>query len=152
MSLWKKFCQAFKKIHLVDRCLLLFMAVLFALLVFSVFTCNTSGQDLSGINTILRTSTAAIFGYFLSAHFAKQDVIECEKKSQPQAGSVQIIIATIVGLFSLFVLMAAANRLMAVGANDASHDIIATITQFRDFVSACVGFLIGTPTTPKDQS
>ena len=59
---------------------------------------------------------------------------------------LQVLAATAVGLFclvTLLVLRAAALKRPDLLASDAAT---ATVAQFRDFVSGCVGFLIGCPT------
>ena len=59
--------------------------------------------------------------------------------------SVQIACAAAVGLFCLAALLALRN-LSALGLLPLSDGAADTVVQFRDFVSGCVGFLIGCPT------
>ena len=55
-----------------DRCLLLIMAVLMLQSLYTLF--SRMGQPaLGSIDVVVRTSAAAVFGYFLSANFAARD-------------------------------------------------------------------------------
>lgn len=60
--------------------------------------------------------------------------------------------ATVIGLFCLCVLLILRNM----GASGEqildSDSVSATVVQFRDFVSGCVGFLIGVPTHSGNQT
>ena len=60
------------RIRLMDRCLLAYMAILLAQSAYSLFSAAALGTETGGIDIIVRTSTAAVFGYFLSASFAAQ--------------------------------------------------------------------------------
>ena len=55
----------FRSIHLVDRCLLIFLLVL--LLQSAGTLLFSTGEDGAEIDVIVRTTSAAIFGYFLSS-------------------------------------------------------------------------------------
>ena len=57
------------KIHPVDRSLLLFLAVLLAQSAYSLFVPGGESQLSGDIDIIVRTSSAAIFGYLLSGNF-----------------------------------------------------------------------------------
>ena len=183
-------------VSLVDRCLLVFMGVLLLQSAWRIF-CPEAGSGLAGdIDIIIRTSSAAIFGYFLSANFlcqapegdesggvqstaaptrttggpAEERPVDRlrgqigfaagpESEAQPGTGSVQpaqgggtrricahlqVLAAAGIGLFCLLTLILACDVAhwdeMGVSAS-----VTATIAQFRDFVSGCVGFLIGSP-------
>lgn len=65
----KRIYADFSKIHLVDKCLLLFMLVLLSQSAYSLFASGGRLTENSHIDIIVRTSSAAIFGYFLSANF-----------------------------------------------------------------------------------
>lgn len=190
---FKAFYQTWKKIHLIDRCLIIFMIFLLAQLTLTLFWSQDPGEEVNSIATVVRTSTAAIFGYFLSANFIrnndetqenvnqttaqtritspeskkdekiinqigftaskdknKQELGAANSTPEPQAAppsnKLQIIIATLVGLFCLCVLSTAHSISVLNPASKSSHDAMATISQFRDFLSGCVGFLIGSPT------
>ena len=180
---------------LVDRCLLVFMAVLLLRSAWRIFCPGEGGGLAEDIDIIIRTSSAAIFGYFLSANFlrrvpeerGKSETREAavslrtinmteeqpvdrlrgrigfaagpESEAQPGTGSIQpaqgggtrricahlqVLAAAGIGLFCLLTLILACDVAhwdeMGVSAS-----VTATIAQFRDFVSGCVGFLIGSP-------
>lgn len=57
------------RIRLMDRCLLAYMAILLAQSAYSLFSAAALGTETGGIDIIVRTSTAAVFGYFLSANY-----------------------------------------------------------------------------------
>lgn len=59
------------RIHPVDKSLLLFMLVLLIQSAYSMFCPGGTGQAAEDIDIIVRTSAAAIFGYFLSANFIR---------------------------------------------------------------------------------
>lgn len=178
ISLFKKIASIWKKIHLSDKCLFIFMCALLIQATFGLFFRVGDGGSTNGIDVIVRTSAAAIFGYFLSGNFAKEKKEEkscdtCkptekveietmdgddspedyEKKSVYEedevTGQVQIIIATVVGMFCFIVLTVIRNSMNAMQASDATQDATAVVSMFRDFVSGCVGFLIGSPTDGK---
>ena len=100
-----------------DLWLVIFLAVLLAQSAFSLFA-PAPVDGSGGIDVIVRTSAAAIFGYFLSS-------------GAPPAGRLRIRAVSCTGLFCLLTLLALRAA--------------ATIAQLRDFVSGCVGFLIGSP-------
>ena len=182
-------------IHLVDRTLLAFMTVLLVQSAISIFLPGTRSQVAEGIDVMIRTSSAAIFGYFLSANFARISSDAGQTPPSPQAhilemgagvpettdvpkaqigfsadaaqtemtrtapgvvsqtpsgkdvpGCQQVKIAAAIGLFCLVILLALRNLVQMGVVSPASESITATITQFRDFISGCVGFLIGSPT------
>lgn len=84
----------------------------------------------SGIDVIVRTSAAGIFGYFLSS---------CAPLHRPRRTAA----VALAGLFCLGVLLAlraaSVSRPWLLAADSAA----ATVAQFRDFVSGCVGYLTG---------
>lgn len=179
-------------IHLVDRCLLAFMIVLLIQSACSVFLPGERGGESGSIDIIVRTSSAAIFGYFLSANFNRRtpsaatgqtslparEVPAADNGEGPraqigfqvpgkegeapqrtevpsvstQAGRttedcLQILTAAGIGLFSLLILL----LLRWLGMPE-DGSATATAAQLRDFVSGCVGFLIGCPTRKPDSS
>lgn len=183
-----------RQLHPVDRNLLIFMAVLLVQLVYSLFAPGDPGQAAGDIDIAVRTSSAAVFGYFLSANFIRHTTgggqapaqgpphkLELGDGSAPAgpvarigfdtgsdpaesglppaqdpapagegspAGCLQIRVATAIGLFCLVALLALRNLsqwgILPVRWEEAT----ATVAQLRDFVSGCVGFLIGCPTQP----
>lgn len=195
----KCLCAALNRIPLVDKCLLVFFLVLLTQSAYSLFSHNGTGSEIEHIDVIVRTSSAAIFGYILSAnfilqaegksrqtkirpehpdngdeHFSSQSVpsydsaedagpgFELEKElvetgnaenddseSLPAeflTGRLQILIATFIGLFCLITLILLRNVNALNSDLLSSSSVAATTAQFRDFVSGCVGFLIGCPT------
>ena len=196
-SLFKRIHRSWKKIHLVDKCLIIFMGALLIQATYSILSKGDNNSEATNIDVIVRTSAAAIFGYFLSANFIQDcDNLE-EPESEPktkfsssisedkkdtkttnqigfkppssdndmelgsaksspepkhssQNNKLQIVIATIVGLFCLTVLSVMRNIYASNPDLKATHDVMAIISQFRDFVSGCVGFLIGCPTSRRN--
>lgn len=69
---WLKFKLSLKMISLVDKFLMLFMLVLLVYSAFNLFNHEDHSQDTNAIDVIVRTSAAAIFGYFLSSNFTKR--------------------------------------------------------------------------------
>ena len=202
----KSDCSSLGRVHLVDKSLLLFIAVLLAQSVYSLFAPGGPGSATGDIDVIVRTSAAAIFGYFLSANFVRHtsgvrqvgaepeahiletgadspaEAVEppeeaavpdqaplsgtalrppapsgagggAEDTSEPvpaggesTANCLQVAVATGIGLFCLVTLLALRNLAQLGIVSMDSDSAAATVTQFRDFVSGCVGFLIGYPT------
>lgn len=187
----------FSKVHLVDRCLLLFMLILLVQSAFSLFDATSSAGEIHTIDIIVRTSISGIFGYFLSANFIRHEssgkrtgtktetpaIIENEgnaaiknsigftppvptptlrtggadfttvKNSEPlkdTTGKLQIIVATSIGLFCLVMLILVRDLCSLQILDPSSSSFAATVSQFRDLVSGCVGFLIGCPTVVKE--
>lgn len=177
------------KIHLVDRCLMVFMVVLMTQSAYGLFTCEAATSETNSIDAVARTSAAAIFGYFVSANFirssgarspsdtqaagallpppdppaqsrpigfeqpAAQEELTLgatgpgkskEESTETPARHLQILVTTAVGLSSLVILLIYRNFRELVPA------AAATLSQLRDFVSGCVGFLIGCNTGDED--
>lgn len=63
--------SGFSKIHLIDKCLIIFMIVLLGQSAYGLFFHVNGASEGNTIDVIIRTSTAAIFGYFLSANFIR---------------------------------------------------------------------------------
>lgn len=156
---WKCACRECGRVHLVDKCLIVIMAILLLQSAYSLIV-HEGGTALSGdIDTIVRTSAASIFGYFLSANFIRRDnekqEVGSESLEQEQdqghfmvSGRLQILIAAGIGGFCLLTLILV--RDMEGITNVAPpQSAVVTVTQFRDFVSGCVGYLIGCPTSGK---
>lgn len=187
--------RALAGVYLVDRCLLLFMMVLLVQSACSVFLPGDRGGESGSIDIIVRTSSAAIFGYFLSANFNRRTSAiptaagqtSLQGKEMPSAGTgegplaqigfqapsdgaeeaperteppsvsaeagqtpedrLQILTAAGIGLFSLLILL-----LLRWMGTPEDGSATATAAQLRDFVSGCVGFLIGCPTGKPDPS
>lgn len=184
---WASVRAAWRRIPMVDRGLMLLMAVLLVQSAYVIFfPAADSGATAGNIDIVVRTSAAAIFGYFLSASFAAQKTagvptvsgghimemadqggdgtkargtIGFVSETSVQSGSgaqtrgtaetatggsrLQVVMATGIGLFCMVVLIVVRNSAQLTEAAAESSTMMATVVQFRDFVSACVGFLIG---------
>ena len=174
---WKKITRLFSGVGIVDRFLLVFMLVLFGCMVTYLFASHSEGNET--INTLVKTSAASVFGYFISANFLKTK--ESQTTEEPETRSVdetpaqaaktlsaetaelaerqalpeqqipgtiqttaptecrskmQILIVSLIGLFSLVAL------LISYSLKNESSGFVSTVSQLRDFVSTCIGFLI----------
>ncbi len=184
-NLWYKLRKRLAKICLVDRFLILFMLVLLSYTAINLLSGAITSQNTNMVDTIVRTSTAAIFGYFISSNFVKtssttstqnsysehlstpgdtpSDNNEIQLKnpigfttsgdtSQAEAGKIsvtesaspaqthchklQVIIVSSIGICSLILLLTTKHFLPM------TSEVLATVSQLRDFVSACIGFLV----------
>lgn len=174
---WKKMIRFFSGVGIVDRFLLVFMLVLFGCMVTYLFTSHSEGNQT--VNTLVKTSAASVFGYFISANFLKtnatQTTEEPETRSVDEApvkaakalstetaesvekpvlpeqqlpdtiqttaptenrNKMQILIVSLIGLLSLVAL------LVSYSMKNESSGFVSTVSQLRDFVSTCIGFLI----------
>lgn len=183
---------AVRGIHPVDKNLLFLMLVLLLQSTASMFLPGDASQITRDIDVIVRTSAAAIFGYFLSASFIRSTSGQVTGSSAPHiletgadtsaaglrarigftpeepapesggtqtpsagssgAGCLQVAIAAFIGLFCLITLLVLRNATQLGLLSADSDAVAAVVTQFRDFISGCVGFLIGSPTHPSDQA
>lgn len=186
------------RIHPVDKSLLLFMLVLLIQSAYSMFCPDGTGPAAEDIDIIVRTSAAAIFGYFLSVNFTRRsasggqtpanppghtleaggstppdpntpaarigfsDAQGTAEPASPEPGAtgaettssnensaancLQVVVATVIGLFCLVTLLVLRNLSQWDLVPAESDSVAASVAQFRDFVSGCVGFLIGCPT------
>jgi hypothetical protein len=163
------------------------MAILLAHTAFNLFSHSATTQTTNAIDVIFRTSSAAIFGYFLSGNFnhsgnAKQISVLSENNNihintdgnivekinsnviknkigfdissqddSDQSGKInvtegvqdfehcpkmQVYIVASIGILSLIFLLVAKN------ITDMTAEASASVSQFRDFVSACTGYLV----------
>lgn len=153
--------EKINEICLTDRCLLIFMIILMAQTTYNLFYPTANITETSAVDVIIRTTSAAIFGYFISGGFLRGSANPKPKnKSQPLEAcdnsptnnpfpdfehrtKQQIIIVTSIGGFSLLLLIFAQN---SGGLSQAS---IAIASQLRDFISGSVGLLIGHSTRDK---
>ncbi len=140
-KLWKRIQRHLKKISVVDKFLIFLMIILLSQSAYSLFVGTAVNTDT--VDVIVRTSAAAIFGYFLSGNFIKS----CSKdtsvnKSTPSAwcGEVQIVVVSVIGTVSLIILLII--LLLFRNYSAPTPQTAATVSQLRDFVSACVGFLV----------
>lgn len=179
----QKKSSPWKRMHLIDRCLFIFMLLLISQSVYNLFAHEIAYEDASSLDSALRTTTSGIFGYFISGGTAtigkskEQEEAQSataipigfqstspsahmtastqEPSSTPTAAATtpalisplptptvnhagqQVIIVTLIGLISLVILIVARNFASL------NTTTIATLSQFRDFTSGSVGFLIG---------
>lgn len=185
LAVWQK---ALCLVHPVDKSLLLFMLILLVQSAVNLFLPASDSGITGDIDIVVRTSAAAIFGYFLSANFIGHDEETGQATATVQthilktgAGPVQdsapraqigfsageavsapavppvqapeqsirclqVRAATFIGLFCLLALLILRNLTQLGVVSPASDSVTGTIVQFRDFISGCVGFLIGCPT------
>lgn len=175
-----KLKHSLMKISLVDRFLMLFMLILLVYTAVNLFTGASAPKDSNTIDIIVRTSSAAIFGYFVSNNFVKADssvsipisdisektltvdienqipsIVESKVDAvslepeflEPSYGKIalspksscnkiQVIIVSIIGISSLILLFIAKIFV------DITPEVVSTISQLRDFVFTCLGFLM----------
>lgn len=185
LAVWR---TAMRHIHPVDKSLLLFMLILLIQSAANLFFPASDGSVAGEIDIVVRTSAAAIFGYFLSANFIghEEDDRQAPRAAQAhtlKAGTrsvqgsaprakigfspdepvlepdtpelrppeqsalcLQVRSATFIGLFCLAALLLLRNLTQLGIVPPPSDSVTGTIVQFRDFISGCVGFLIGCPT------
>ncbi len=174
-----KILNTFKGLRIVDISLLIFLFILLFQLAYSVIF----HKDSSSFDVIIRTTTASIFGYFLSTRFSEntetnnvsENILQVIDKSdqskiqnkigfsenktelisgkaknsslnQKNYESLQIIIVSFIGLFSLILLIILRNiDPWNNGSIPLTNSTLSTISQLRDFLSSCIGFLIGYP-------
>lgn len=137
---WRRLKRAVSGIPSTDRWLILFMAVLLAQSAYILLAGTGNRAESGDIDVIVRTASAAIFGYFLSAKGRRSP------GGQMGADGYLVTAAAVIGLFCLLVLLARRNLPLEDPAAAGSGTATATVAQFRDFVSGCVGLLIGVPT------
>lgn len=88
--LWKKF----KHIRLTDRCLLLFMFIVLAQSLFQLLFISSFGDERNMIDVVIRTTAAAIFGYFISAGFLRPDHINQSDTEDNEETKTSAILTT----------------------------------------------------------
>ena len=180
----KSACSRWGGIYLVDKCLMIILALLMFQSAISLFLYEGTGPESEGIDVMVRTSASGIFGYLISANFNQHRKHACAGRSQrgkapaelnnqgsEQIGfhaglavtgggaalaapptvtqediteqncdRAQILVVAAIGLSSLLVLLIFRNFMERTAVNTGS------LTQFRDFVSGSVGFLISCST------
>lgn len=197
--LFSRLRAALGRIHAVDKSLLVFMVILLAQAIYNLFFPALDNPAAGDIDIVVRTSSAAIFGYFLSANFIRHTSTAGQAPAQDEAhiletggepsstsgpvarigfdtgssslesggaqlqptvaqegtaasGCLQIKVATAIGVFCLVTLLVVRN-LSQWGLLPIQWEAVsATAAQLRDFVSGCVGFLIGCPTVSSESS
>lgn len=148
-NLLRKVMHWWMSLYLADRFLLIFMVILQVQTAHNLFFNELAGKNAAALDVVIRTTAAAIFGYFISAGFRGEandsDVVDpikseqkisCDKDYNRRIRQQTIIVASI-GISSLLFLILARNY------NETTIASHSTISQMRDFVSGSVGFLIG---------
>lgn len=132
-----------KGIQLGDLFLIIIMGVLLVQMTLNIFIFQNSAQQ-TYIDTVLRTTAAATFGYFLSNNFLKScdpdfsDEVH-EVRYSIRCKLVQVYIVGTLGIISLVLIILCRYCV------DDTTEIRVIVSQLRDFVSSSVGFLIGSP-------
>ena len=183
-------CRRWGGIHLVDKCLLGILCLLMLQSAINLFVHEQTSPETNGIDVVVRTSAAGIFGYLISVNFNQHrkrkgavnggSAPASIRSGRGEAGGVtgqigfqaegggtgdtaipqppswtgedrrsggercdraQILVVATVGIVSLIILLIFRNFATPVTANAGS------VTQFRDFVSGSVGFLISCSTS-----
>lgn len=147
IKMWNKAGRVFGNVCIVDRFLLIFLLTLFVYIIVHIFSGAAATQEGNTIDIIVRTSMAAIFGYFISSNFSeRQNTLSAQSTDSAdqsfeqvvpfrRCSKIQVTIVASIGLISLAVLFV--TRFY----QDFTPELSATISQLRDFVSACIGFL-----------
>lgn len=147
-----------RNLPLTDRCLLLFMCILLLQAALTLFFHDMSSTSTQPVDTMMRTTAAAVFGYFISGGYGGGQDAKQKEKINPaiqakendsktelpcpcgsRRSQEQVLIITGIGLFSLITLILARNHTQLTPLSTAA------MSQLRDFVSGSVGFLIGHP-------
>lgn len=66
MKMFYRLASLLKRISLIDKCLLIFMTIFMIQIIFNLFVNEVGSENQNLIDVIIRTSAAAIFGYFIS--------------------------------------------------------------------------------------
>ena len=146
-----KILKKIKAIHTVDKFLIIIMLILLLQSVAALFLHRDLITQSNNIDIIVRTSSASIFGYFLSENFIKPDTstkneniisISSDEILPPNENinsskNIQITIIALISIISLLILLVIRNFFTV------SSENIATLSQLRDFVSSGIGFLVG---------
>ncbi|MEG1886820.1 MAG: hypothetical protein RR177_01725, partial [Oscillospiraceae bacterium] len=79
--IFKKIQLAIGVLHLADKCLLVFMIILMLQSIHNLFFYESTFQSSDTLDVIVRTTAAAIFGYFISANFqnGSRNITKSEK-------------------------------------------------------------------------
>lgn len=157
-------------IYLIDKILILYMIILLIYTAIHLFN-GAAMQESTTVDTIIRTSASAIFGYFISNNFIKSnsgaksqnisdsdsenaaadkiaipqsDIVQQDAENEKNAAAesnvcccnLQIIVVSGIGLISLVLLLISRK------CTNTTPEFSATVSQLRDFLSACIGFLV----------
>ncbi len=124
------------KIGIIDLFLIIFMCILLAQTSYNLIN-NEINPNLNSIDTVVRTTTAGLFGYFMGKNFVcSYTNVQNKKCLDKGVNNIQIIIIAIIGIVSLIILIYVRN------VNLDLTNRVASLSQLRDFVSSSTGFLI----------
>ena len=172
-KLLKLLINCWSEIAISDKSLIIIMAILLLQCIYNLFTPEPLTTNGISINVIVRTTVAAIFGYFLSENFLNHEVIKSKKSNiilplnmeenndknnlencplKNEDNTIQtenklkdyICNKTFQILIALTVCIISLLCLI-IGNN---FNLIPagtnpTVIQFRDIIGSCVGFLLG---------
>lgn len=147
--------QSLDAISLIDKILMAYMGILLVYIAIHLIWGATM-QESTSVDTIIRTSASAIFGYFISNNFirsnsdteskskmniqAQSDLIQQEKNTAVNTSvccsRLQIIVVSAIGFIALVLLLISRNY------TQTTPEFSATVSQLRDFLSASIGFLV----------
>ena len=147
--------QSLDVISLIDKILMAYMGILLVYIAIHLIWGATM-QESTSVDTIIRTSASAIFGYFISNNFirsnsdteskskmniqAQSDLIQQEKNTAVNTSvccsRLQIIVVSAIGFIALVLLLISRNY------TQTTPEFSATVSQLRDFLSASIGFLV----------
>lgn len=147
--------QSLDAISLIDKILMEYMGILLVYIAIHLIWGATM-QESTSVDTIIRTSASAIFGYFISNNFirsnsdteskskmniqAQSDLIQQEKNTAVNTSvccsRLQIIVVSAIGFIALVLLLISRNY------TQTTPEFSATVSQLRDFLSASIGFLV----------
>ena len=147
--------QSLDAISLIDKILMAYMGILLVYIAIHLIWGATL-QESTSVDTIIRTSASAIFGYFISNNFirsnsdteskskmniqAQSDLIQQEKNTAVNTSvccsRLQIIVVSAIGFIALVLLLISRNY------TQTTPEFSAIVSQLRDFLSASIGFLV----------
>ena len=147
--------QSLDAISLIDKILMAYMGILLVYIAIHLIWGATM-QESTSVDTIIRTSASALFGYFISKNFirsnseteakskmniqAQSDLIQQEKNTAVNTSvccsRLQIIVVSAIGFIALVLLLISRNY------TQTTPEFSATVSQLRDFLSASIGFLV----------
>lgn len=147
--------QSLSGICLIDKILMAYMGILLVYIAIHLIWGATL-QESTSVDTIIRTSASAIFGYFISNNFIRSnsdtesksemniqtqnDLTEQEKNTVVNTSvccsRLQVIVVSAIGFIALVLLLISRNY------TQTTPEFSATVSQLRDFLSASIGFLV----------
>ena len=83
-TVWKKLKQILTSMYIVDLLLILFLLILFCYMIFHLFSGADNLQENNTVDVIVRTSLAAVIGYFVSGNFG------ASSSSSPEGSGIPV--------------------------------------------------------------